>query len=240
MTRRVLVVTSCTSRKTRSSQHELRPEDFERGAIHLRKREQSDLSAELVRAEEMYNGQQHVRLMRGVEAARRAEDLAVDVWIVSAGYGVVSGDRRIAPYQTSFNGMSRRRAGAWAERLGIPDDLRALLAEPFDLGLLLLGDDYLNACALNPEVELGGPVVAFCAPSTAAHLPIVPGLTAVPLSKADARRFRCGLVGLKGEVAGRLLASLELSDPVEPQNLIQRVLAGGAGTASAYRVPALF
>ena len=117
-------------------------------------------------AEEMYTGQQHIRLMRGVQKFRQwnPEGLNVDLslHIVSAGYGVVAGARRIAPYEATFSGMKVKALRTWADQLNIATDIRAILSQPYDLALILLGDAYLNACNFDLNVKLGGLTLAFC------------------------------------------------------------------------------
>ncbi len=202
---RIQIITSCTGQKKVHSPDALACADFAQGAEHLHSKEQT-LSDLLTPAEDLYTGQQHVRLMRGVAAAR--DKLSVDVRVVSAGYGLVKGTQPLAPYECTFTGRGKADLRAWANQLDIPADFRSTLAEPFDLTLLLLGDNYLAACDLDPNVSLTGPVIAFCGRNTAKRLPSLQGLKLVPLGNPEAKRFSCGLVGLKGELAARLLARL--------------------------------
>lgn len=199
---RILVLTSCTGVKAVTHPRPLTQRDFRQGPAHVAERERQ--LAELLRpAEELYTGQQHARLMRGTHALRKRA--AVEVFILSAGYGIVSGRQPLAPYECTFTGMSATALRRWAETLGVPQRVRSLLAEPYDLRLVLLGDTYLKACGLGPDLRLAGPTVFLCGTAAARQLPVAPGLRAVPLAPADAARFHCGLVGLKGEVAARWL-----------------------------------
>jgi hypothetical protein len=83
-----------------------------------------------------------------------------------------------------------------------------VLAAPYDLGIILLGDDYLYVCSLNETVTLGGTTLLFCGETTMAHLPHIRQLRPIRLTVEETRRFACGTVGLKGEVAARLLRRL--------------------------------
>jgi hypothetical protein len=68
----------------------------------------------------MYRGRQHLRLMDGVRLLReRFGAEAVELYIVSAGYGLVAEERLIAPYEASFNSMTAGQARAWARKLRI-------------------------------------------------------------------------------------------------------------------------
>ena len=68
---RLLIITSCTGEKAATHEHALTLDDFRGGAKHIRTREKV-LKEFLHPAEELYTGQHHVRLMRGVAAFRAA------------------------------------------------------------------------------------------------------------------------------------------------------------------------
>lgn len=208
---RILVITSCTGEKSVDDEHRLTIVDFSQGAKHVVARH-AELKDLLTPAEDLYSGMQHQRLMRGVNAARVTNDIKVDLNIVSAGYGVVSGDRKLAPYEATFIGMKKAEARDWAKKLNIATDARELLEKPFDLGLILLGDDYLAALELDESVQLGGPTLLFCGKGSAEKLPIIPNLHPVTLTTADTKRFASALISLKGELAARVIERL-VADP---------------------------
>lgn len=212
---RIVVITSCTGEKRVHHEQALTLADFQTGPDHVaaREREVADL---LTPAEELYTGQQHVRLMRGVEALRtnaHHAEVRLDLWILSAGYGLVPADRRLAPYECTFNDMSRRDVRAWSESLGVPQHFRSILSQPYDLALILLGDSYLAACAIGDDVSLGGPTLLFCGQSVARTLPKLPELRPVPASVPETKRFSSGLLSLKGELGGRILSRIA-TDPL--------------------------
>ncbi len=219
---KVLVITSCTGEKAVTSERALLQEDFAAGPSHIAKRER-ELAAQLTAAEQLYTGQQHVRLMRGVNALREsaAARIELKLCILSAGYGLIDGARKLAPYECTFAGMKAGELKAWAHRLGVPEAMREVLAQPFDFALVLLGDDYLKACNLDDTLTPGGPTLLFCGGRMLGKLPKRRGVRAIPLSNVEAKRFSCGLVALKGELAARLLGQLangsvapgELCDP---------------------------
>ncbi len=66
---RILVITSCTGEKALHHERQLRIDDFRLGRTHVAERER-ELQHLLTRAEELYTGEQHVRLMRGVRAVQ--------------------------------------------------------------------------------------------------------------------------------------------------------------------------
>jgi queuine/archaeosine tRNA-ribosyltransferase len=209
---RIVVLSSCTGEKSVQSPDALTLSDFREGAPHVRKRE-AELADLLRPAEELYRGQQHVRLMRGVTAFRRAHPThgkgpALDLRILSAGYGIVPGSQKLAPYEATFQGMGKAELRKWADTLGVPAAFRDAVAGPYDIALVLLGDDYLDACSLDASVKLGGPTLVFCGKNTLKKLPKLGNLHAVALTNAEAKRFSCGLVALKGELGSRILSRL--------------------------------
>lgn len=207
---RILVISSCTGEKSVSDPNQLRLADFKKGTGHLRKRTQQ-LKGHLRPAEDLYTGQQHIRLMRGIRALRGAsspQSAEVDLRILSAGYGLVASDTILAPYEATFQGMGRRALRSWADTLGVPQALREALASKFDLCVILLGDDYLEAGSLDASVRLGGPTLLFCGRNMLKKLPKLGNLHAIALTNTEAKRFSCGLVALKGELGSRILSRL--------------------------------
>jgi hypothetical protein len=83
---RVVVVTSCTGEKAASPAYPLTLQDFAEGGARLACREK-ELAAYQRSAAALYTGQQHVRLMRGVQTFRnvlatgpRADQLFDGLW----------------------------------------------------------------------------------------------------------------------------------------------------------------
>ena len=213
MAKRILIISSCTGEKSITSNKHLTQSDFEKGKAHLKKKEQA-LGEYLTPAAELYSGQQHIRLMRGIEAIASQSDASVDVslYILSAAYGLVRANRKLAPYEVTFSGMRKTALRQWADDLGIPGEFRKSLSTPYDLGLILLGDSYLEACDLPIDINVAGPTLFFCSASRAKKIPSNSSIRAIPLTNEHAKRFSCGLVGLKGEIASRLLSHI-LDDP---------------------------
>jgi len=228
----ISVLTACTGQKVRADSEPLTIDDFSRGRDHVAElhRHRAD---RLIAAEDLYRGQQHVRLMRGVAAARGAGHNVV-VSIASAGYGLVDGREAIVPYECTFQGMSTAERRSWARTLALPEATRALLGRRSDVAIVLLGDDYFDACGMADRLPLGGPMYVVCGANSALRVQPSPHLRTLVLHRDDTRRFACGLVGLKGEVAGRLVAllatSADLAIGMVETDLIDR-LAGSPPTA---------
>lgn len=207
---RILIITSCTGEKAVKHGQALTLDDFRQGIDHIRKRE-DELATLLTPAEELYTGQQHLRLMRGIRQASSSDDLEVDLRILSAGYGLVDANRLLAPYEATFKGMKRVELRTWARELDIPTAMREILARPYDLTLVLLSDDYLEACSFDEEVRFSSPTLFLCGKRAVERLPKPAEVLIVTLLNADAKRFSCGLVALKGELGARILEDLAAS-----------------------------
>lgn len=200
---KIHVLTSCTGDKAVAHADQLTMGDFQSGDAHIAARETA-LSPYCRTAEEMYTGQQHVRLMQGVQSARM-RGLDVRLTVISAGYGFIEGTRLIAPYNATFNDMPTPAYRTWATTLDIASRVHAFLAEAADLTLILLGDRYLDASCLDAVSQLGAPTIAFCGLSSRGRFG--PRIATVPFQQSDTKRFGSSMIGLKGELAKRLLSS---------------------------------
>lgn len=219
---KILVISSCTGEKSVDSEDRLTLGDFGKGKKFVAQREEV-LGGLLTPADALYSGMQHQRLMRGVNVARANASLNIELKIVSAGYGLVDAAQKLAPYEATFIGMKKSEARAWAQSLHLAADARELLAKPYDLALILLGDDYLQALELDSDVKLGGPTILFCGKASAAKLPVLKGLQTIVLANKDATRFACGMIGIKGELASRILERIAADS-----NELQSTLKAGA------------
>jgi len=213
---RILTITSCTGEKVSSPANQLTLDDFAQGGAHLKKREK-ELKDFALSAAEIYTGQQHVRLMRGIEAVKEAKNLKIDLHILSAGYGMIPADQLVVPYECTFATMKTKELRHWADKLQVPQGFRETVGQTYDFGLVLLGDNYLDACALDAKVKFGGPTLLFCGTGTAKKLPSMNHVRVVAISNPEAKRFSCGLVALKGELAARVLKGVARDPSVVKQ-----------------------
>jgi hypothetical protein len=167
-------------------------------AARLRKREKQ-LSEFMAPAGEMYTGMQHIQLMEGVRTlCKTLEKPVIDVVIISAGYGLISEDHVIAPYEVTFNTMKGHEIDAWAKRLKIHQSLEKAISD-YDLIFVLLGEKYLRAISL-PLTLYEEQAWIFLAPGSCSNLiqTLNPQAFVLPLSNAEAKKYGFGSVGLKG------------------------------------------
>jgi hypothetical protein len=207
---KIRIITSCTGQKRYSPENQLTQTDFchvhEPGEFDLLEERLSEFSTS---AQDLYTGLQHVRLMEGVRRMREECGAdSVDLWILSAGYGLIPANREIVPYECTFQGMKAREIDTWAQHLRVPEDVRQFFMRPADLVLVLLSDVYLRALALDEDVTFAAPTLFFTGKASQKRIKGQGTLRTVLLTNREAKCFSCGLVGLKGEVARRILHHL--------------------------------
>lgn len=195
---RVLVITSCTGEKRSKPSNPLTIEDFKNDS-RLQERVCSLAEEFTCPAGEMYTGLQHLRTMEGVELLRQSLGCqAVDLMILSAGYGLIPEDKPIVPYEVTFSTMKGYEVDEWAKHLGIHEAVEEAI-KGYDLVFMLLGDNYLRSLRL-PITTRDNQTFIFLTSKLSANY--VRGIEAktfiLPLSNAEAKRYRYGLVGLKG------------------------------------------
>ena len=196
---RILVVGSCTKSKLDDgcpANLRLTETDFEEaGRLDARERE---LSNWLRPASEMYTGRQHTQMMDGIRALRSSFGQEVcQVAIVSAGYGVLSEEVPIAPYDVTFHGEPKPAIRLRGERLKIPEDLRKVIAG-HRLVFLLLGDDYLRSIR-PPLIPADGQKIIAFGSAKLRHVPDS-DVVVIPAEKEAAREFRDGITTVKGRM----------------------------------------
>ncbi|RYF45335.1 MAG: hypothetical protein EOO38_16195 [Cytophagaceae bacterium] len=203
----VRILTSCTGQKLYAPTNKLIQSDF----VHVHAPEFAAREAALTQwctpAQDLYTGIQHVRLMRGIGSLTSSQ-VSWTLDIVSAGYGLISGEREIVPYECTLKTMNRKESTSWANHLHIPATAHHWFGENADFNLVLLGDDYLRALELSPRTRYRAPTLFLAGSSASSVVQGQENVRVLALNNTDARRYSCGLVGLKGEIARRLLSRI--------------------------------
>jgi len=115
--------------------------------------------------------------------------------------------------------MKEQELRNWAQHLKIPRDARNIFTKQADLILVLLGAPYLKALQLNAGVTFPYSTIFLASKGSSKYIKGKGQYKIVPLGKEHARAFSCGLVGLKGEIAKRLLKKLTVN-PVAVKDLL--------------------
>ncbi len=222
---KILIISSCTGKKRFGKNYpgQLSLADFQLGPAHVAAREAALPAAVRVPASDMYRGRQHTLTMQGISAARAA-GIGVDLWILSAGYGLIPEHRVIVPYEATFRGMGQGALNAWALALGVPAAFALLVHRHYDFGLVLLGADYLRACDINFHTVFGGRTLLLGRPDAIAAPPPPHILRRQNVGPAEA-----GLVGeivtaAKGEIARRFLVELAPLNAAGRTSLVGQIM----------------
>ncbi|MBI2939094.1 MAG: hypothetical protein HYY04_01545 [Chloroflexi bacterium] len=214
---RLLVVGPCTSRKRYDPPNQLTRDDFR----DLDRLARAERELQACPAVEMYTGLQHTLTVEAIAQLRQA-GAAVDLTIVSAGYGLIAEDRVIAPYDVTFSTMRPEEATQWAAFLRIPADIRDRIA-PYPLVLFLLGEKYLTA--IGPPLRPGANqrLVFFARPGESRLAGA--GVTIVPAGTDRCPEFRAGAVALKGAMFRALARTVATA----PERWLARIHDDGSG-----------
>jgi hypothetical protein len=204
---RILVITSCTGEKLHKPQNQLTQEDFSsKACLRKRERELRDFSCPAWR---MYTGAQHLRLMEGLQSLRQEHSsIAIDLKILSAGYGLIDEDKSIVPYEVTFSGMKQLEIVQQSKILKIHQTVESAIHN-YDLIFLLLGDNYLKTIELPIATHSEQTVIALCSYSAEKYFQKLDARTyTLPLSNYEAKIYSYGLVGLKGFLFRQAMQSI--------------------------------
>ncbi|NIM97172.1 MAG: queuine/archaeosine tRNA-ribosyltransferase, partial [candidate division Zixibacteria bacterium] len=197
---KILIITSCTAEKRYKPKKQLTQTDFLLRGTEAFLRREEELSAYQLPARKMYTGQQHVRLIRGLELMRKAcPEATIELKIVSAGYGLLDEESAIVPYELTFQNMRSRELREWADFLQLPKKILSKFSD-YDLTFVLLGEEYLKALAFPETLDHKGVLVFLTSKGGLRYLPSGSNILPITLDKSDARRLGAGLVALKGRV----------------------------------------
>jgi hypothetical protein len=194
---RLLIITSCTGEKKFKPVTALTLKDF-------RDKENLELKEQALRefrcpAAELYTGQQHSYVIQGLQVLRECLGKeSVHLKIVSAGYGLLDETDQVVPYEVTFNDLKAQELDIWATELNISLDLEVAIQD-YDLVFFLLGEKYLRAISLPIQSRPNQTFIFFASKQSDRH---IKKLTAkshvIHLSNLDAKKYHCGLIGLKG------------------------------------------
>jgi hypothetical protein len=237
------VIVTCTNRKTLPVPPGLRLDNvLGQGTAPRARKWAARLAAAtntpLVAAHDLYAGE-HWMIARGLPG--RAGRMRAQLWVCSAGYGLIPADAQIRPYAATFSGGSDRVPGGadgarlWWHALadwagpapGQPRSIRSLVAADRSAAFLLaLSASYLDAC--RDDIAAAAGQVAdpdtFMVVSAGARFAGSAGLAMVP---ADAR-LQAFLGGTRQALNARIAAyllSTEISSRAEATHCMTRLLA---------------
>ena len=227
---KILVITSCTSWKKHKPANQLQPEDFlstERLAA-----KSTELKSYETAAAEMYTGRQHTLLMTGLEQIRESYgQKVVDLYIISAGYGLLNESDVILPYNVTFAGLRKTELVACSNRLQLHERVETL-TDNYDLVFFLLGAEYVQALQLPFKVPEAVTQIFLLGTGSKNLVPNLPNTHFIPAGMPLARKLRTTNMALKGFVFKQLCAfvwreGLQVFEEIRqnPQQILDIALA---------------
>jgi hypothetical protein len=215
-----LVVGSCTGQKDdEGCPEELKLKEADFGtAANLSKAEHRAKNW-VKPAGKMYTGRQHVLMMNGVDHLRADLDAAsFDVAIVSAGYGLISEERLIAPYNITFQGKGLSWVRERGKALKLPAMTRELISQ-YQVVFFLLGKEYLASLDCPLELARDQKFIYFGTGAERFRLPDGNNII-IPAAQKEASRYGgAGVTGIKGRMFD-LLATGICADPKLWESLV--------------------
>ena len=199
---KILVLTSCTSAKKYTPTNLLVLEDFDSSARLARRTE--ELKNYKTEASEMYIGIQHTSLMQGLKKIWSRYDVsAVDLYIISAGYGLLGRNDIIVPYEVTFSRMTDKQILERSDFLDIHKQVESLISQ-YDLVLFLLGREYIIALRLPFHVSDTVTQIFLIGPTYRRLIPDLPNTFLVPAGRDLAAQLHKTRIALKGVLLHRL------------------------------------
>jgi Queuine tRNA-ribosyltransferase len=225
---KILVVTSCTKDKMIPSLgpnlHQLMPDQlWDEQDDDRPTRNFGVLDEYRVPASQLYRGRQHLQLMKGVELLRQTfGHTVVDVKIISAGFGLVSEDQPLPPYNATFADLSASKILTISQRLRIPQKINQLMSDSYDCAFFLLGDRYLLSIGLPFSQKPNFPCLFLAGPSSHKRVPRRVPYYFVRVGQDDSVSFSYNLVGLKGQLFKLFVDQIVGSPYLMPSTMLKK------------------
>jgi hypothetical protein len=195
---KLLVIGSCTGDKKNNGCPEseyLTEADFD--TVEKMRAGESRLSQWILPATDLYIGEQHLRMARGIAHLRRHFGHSACVLkIISAGYGVVEEDRSLAPYEVSFSNKPCKWIRDRAAKLDIPAAVRSAI-RGYEAVVFLLGNKYLLSID-PPLTPHDGQCLIFL--TTESESKFDSRSILISAGMHETKRFGAGFISLKGKM----------------------------------------
>ncbi|MDE0014121.1 MAG: peroxide stress protein YaaA [Candidatus Poribacteria bacterium] len=227
---KISVITSCTSRKKYKAVNQLQPQDF-LSTERLAARSAELKSYETI-ATDMYTGQQHRHLKAGLEQLRAYyKEAIIDLYIISAGYGLLNESDVIVPYNVTFTGLNKKELLERSNGLQLHERIKTLITH-YDLVLFLLGAEYVRALQLPFKVPDTVTQIFLIGTGARKLIPNLPNTHFVPAGTSLRHKLHTTNTTLKGLVFERLCAfvcreGLQVFEKIRqnPQRILDVALA---------------
>lgn len=214
---RICVIGSCGKKKSTQSEQQPTCKDLQSPeALDTWTKKLADL---VIPARDMYTGNQNRELVKGVDKLRTIPGFSVDLFIISAGFGFLSEDELVPPYECSFSLMKRSAIITRSKRLEIPTSFGQICQRTYDLMYLALGKNYLFSLGPSWPSHITCPTVMFDDSYHYRDLIHIPAGNKTVKSFSIKGKKVHGAAGFKGDLL-RILAEYALSRDVPYDEVI--------------------
>lgn len=178
----ILIISSCTSSK-RYKEKDLK---------------KNKLESMLCTARDMYRGEQHLYVIKGLDYLRLNRKEKIDLRIVSAGYGLINENKIIQPYNITFAKKRNNKIKEMSEELNINRDINNII-NGYELVIVLLGKEYLKACQFK-NIDIKTKIVFFAPTSVKNLIPKSKNVYTIDAGKIIGSKYGCNMISLKGRM----------------------------------------
>lgn len=178
----ILIVSSCTSSKKYNEECLVK----------------NGLESVLCTARDMYKGEQHVCVIKGIDYLREHIKEEIDLKIVSAGYGLINENEIIKPYDITFSNKKDYEIKEMSEERNINHDINNIINN-YDLVIVLLGKNYLKACQFE-KIDIKTKIVFFAPTSIKSLIPKGRNVYMVDAGEMMRNKYGCNMISLKGHM----------------------------------------
>lgn len=166
---KTLIITGCSKSKLTNSPDALEPADFLPSGAGARKAKETKMAGLDRLAYDMYTGKFYgngcgdKKFKQGFNEFEKNFPVHpfCDLYILSAGYGLISPTQRIYPYDVTYNpaefskvkALGFKNEKAWGDQLNSQKDLNTIIGN-YDLIIFFLSSGYLKALGINRKSSL--------------------------------------------------------------------------------------
>ncbi len=137
----ILVISSCG--KLKAVSHPNQPTCSNLSNHQQRETAKKNFQNLSLEAGNLYTGEQAKFVRKSIEVLRLIS--SVEHLILSAGFGLVDEKELLPPYDCSFTNKTKKDIQVMARNLSIPDEVKRIAEEKYELVYLALGKNYLTA-----------------------------------------------------------------------------------------------
>lgn len=148
---RILIIDQCSKDKAQDDSDAYDAEGIDTYSSLEELRNQTEKPIQKART--LYTGRQQQYITQAIDKLGEKTDDTVDRYFISAGFGLVSQEEGLPPYDVTFKTYSTEEIEHRASKLGIERELLNVVTNGYDLIFFALGRDYYRTFDLSTVLE---------------------------------------------------------------------------------------